>query len=46
MWKIKSRGFTLQAVLIMAAMNLAERTGSDRQRRATHLAQLARTEIH
>ena len=40
MWKITSRGFTLQEVLIMAAMNLAERTGRDRQRRANHPAQL------
>ena len=40
MWKITTRGFTLQEVLIMAAMNLAERTDSDRQRRANHLAQL------
>ena len=45
MWKITSRGFTLQEVLIMAAMNLAERTDSNRQRRANHLAQL-RAEIH
>ena len=40
MWKITTRGFTLQEVLIMAAMNLAERTDSDRRRRANHLAQL------
>ncbi len=40
MWKITSRGFTLQEVLIMAAMNLAERTDSDRQRHANHLGQL------
>ncbi len=39
MWKITTHGFTLQEVLIMAAMNLAERTDSDRQRRATELAQ-------
>ncbi len=39
MWKITTRGFTLQEVLIMAAMNLAERTDSDRQRRANELAQ-------
>jgi hypothetical protein len=39
MWKITSHGFALQAVLIMAAMNLAERTDSDRQRRANYLAQ-------
>ena len=38
MWKITTRGFTLQEVLIMAAMNLAERTDSDRQKRANHLA--------
>ncbi len=31
MWKITSRGFTLQEVLIMAAMNLAERTDNDRK---------------
>jgi hypothetical protein len=38
MWKITSHGFALQAVLIMAAMNLAERTDSVRQRRANYLA--------
>ena len=40
MWKITSHGFALQAVLIMAAMNLAERTDSDRQMRVNHLAEL------
>jgi hypothetical protein len=40
MWKITTHGFTLQELLIMAAMNLAERTDSDRQRRANDLAQL------
>ena len=39
MWKITTRGFTLQEILTMAAMNLAERTDSDRQRRANDLAQ-------
>jgi hypothetical protein len=34
MWKITSHGFTLEEVLIMAAMNLAERIDSNRQRRA------------
>ena len=39
MWKITTRGFTLQEVLIMAAMNVVD---SDRQRRANdwlHLGQ-------
>ena len=35
MWKITTRGFTLQEVLIMAAMNIAARTDSDRQRERT-----------
>ena len=39
MWKITTRGFTLQEVLIMAAMNVAPATDSDRQRRANDLAQ-------
>ncbi len=39
MWKITTRGFTLQEVLIMAAMNVVTRTDSDRQRRANELAQ-------
>ena len=38
MWKITTRGFTLQEVLIMAAMNVVTRTDSDRQRRANELA--------
>jgi hypothetical protein len=38
-WKITTRGFTLQEVLIMAAMNVVTRTDSDRQRRANDLAQ-------
>jgi hypothetical protein len=29
MWKITTHGFTLQEVLIMAAMNLVERTDSN-----------------
>jgi hypothetical protein len=39
MWKITTRGLTLREVLIMAAMNVVTRTGSDRQRRANDLAQ-------
>jgi hypothetical protein len=39
MWKITTRGFTLQEVLIMAAMNFPERTDCDRQRRANDLTQ-------
>ncbi len=39
MWKITTRGFTLEEVLIMAAMNLADRMDSDRQRRPNDLAQ-------
>ena len=39
MWKITTRGFTLQEVLIMAAMNVLTRTDSNRQRRANDLAQ-------
>ena len=39
MWKITTRGFTLQEVLIMAAMNVVTRTDSDRQRRANDLTQ-------
>ena len=39
MWKITTRGFTLQEVLIMAAMNVAGRTDGDRQRRANDPAQ-------
>ncbi len=38
MWKITTRGSTLQEVLIMAAMNLAS-ADSERQRRANELAQ-------
>jgi hypothetical protein len=38
MWKITTRGCTLQEVLIMAAMNVAS-ADSDRQRRTDHLAQ-------
>jgi hypothetical protein len=38
MWKITTCGFTLQEVLIMAAMNVAP-ADSDRQRRANDLAQ-------
>ncbi len=37
-WKITTRGFTLQEVLIMAAMNVVTRTDSGRQRRANELA--------
>ena len=39
MWKITNRGLTLQEVLIMAAMNVLNRTDSDRPRRANDLAQ-------
>jgi hypothetical protein len=39
MWKITTRGFTLQEILIMAAMNVAPHTDCDRQRRANDLAQ-------
>jgi hypothetical protein len=38
-WKITTRGFTLQEVLIMAAMNVASHTDCDRQRGANDLAQ-------
>jgi len=38
MWKITTRSFNLQEVLIMAAMNVAS-ADSDRQRRANELAQ-------
>jgi hypothetical protein len=38
MWKITPRGFTLQEVLIMAAMNVAS-ADNDRQKRANDLAQ-------
>jgi hypothetical protein len=40
MWKITTCGFTLEELLIMAAMNVVTRTDSDRQRRANELAQL------
>jgi hypothetical protein len=39
MWKITTRGFTLQEILIMAAMNVVTRTDCDRQRRANDPAQ-------
>ena len=42
-WKITTRGFTLQEVLIMAAMNVVTRTDSDRPRRANHLGAAERT---
>ena len=38
MWKITTRGVTLQEVLIMAAMNVAS-ADRDRQKRANDLAQ-------
>ena len=38
MWKITTHGFTLQEVLIMAAMNVAS-ADSDRQKRANDPAQ-------
>ncbi len=41
-WKITTRGFTLQEVLIMAAMNVVTRTDSDRQRRANESGAAAR----
>jgi hypothetical protein len=33
MWRITTRGFTLQEVLILAAMNIATVTVSDRETR-------------
>ena len=36
MWKITTRGLTLQEVLIMAAMNVVTRPDSDQQRRRTN----------
>jgi hypothetical protein len=39
MWKMTSRGFTLQEVLTMAAMNLGERIDSNRQRRVNDSVQ-------
>jgi hypothetical protein len=39
MWKITTCGFTLQEILIMAAMNVVTCTDCDRQRRANDLAQ-------
>jgi hypothetical protein len=35
MWKITTRGFTLQEVLIMAAMNVTPHTDCDRQSERT-----------
>jgi len=40
MWKITTRGFTLQEVLIMAAMNVVD---SDRQKRANDWLHLGNT---
>ena len=40
MWKITTRGFTLQEVLIMAAMNFPERADCSRQRRDNDLVRL------
>jgi hypothetical protein len=45
MWKITTRGFTLQEVLIMAAMNIAS-ADSDRQRPSERSGAAARTETH
>jgi hypothetical protein len=39
MWKITTSGFTLQEVLILAAMNIAARTDSSRQARAKSVAE-------
>jgi hypothetical protein len=39
MWKITTRGFTLQEVLILAAMNIAARTDSSRQAQAKGVAE-------
>jgi hypothetical protein len=39
MWKITTRGLTLQEILIMAAMNVVTRIDCDRPRRANDLAQ-------
>ena len=45
MWKITTRGFTLQEVLIMAAMNVAPALiATDKGERTTGTAE--RTEIH
>ena len=45
MWKITTRGFTLQEVLIMAAMNVASALiATDKSERTTGTA--PRTEIH
>jgi hypothetical protein len=39
MWRITSRGFTLQEVLILAAMNIATGAVSDRETRARNVAE-------
>jgi hypothetical protein len=44
MWKITTRGFTLQEVLILAAMNIAAGTDSGRKMRATGVAE--KKEMH
>lgn len=39
MWKITARGFTLQEVLILAAMNIAARTDAARQTQPRDVAE-------
>ena len=45
MWKITSRGFTLQEVLIMAASECGIRPDSDRQKASERSGAAPRTEI-
>jgi hypothetical protein len=39
MWRITTRGFTLQEILILAAMNIAARNDTGRQTRARGVAE-------
>lgn len=39
MWKITARGFTLEEVLILAAMNVATSTVTVRETRASNVAE-------
>jgi hypothetical protein len=39
MWRITTRGFTLQEVLILAAMNIEARSDSDGASRARNVAE-------
>jgi hypothetical protein len=39
MWRITTRGFTLQEVLILAAMNIATGTVRDRETRVRNVAE-------